>query len=86
MEVNIKIGRRAKALDEGDGTGLSLGMGQAGLVDHKGREGPVNDLHDRGKQVRLGGEQMPQVRTFTFNTYPEPKHYLMFLNPVSKLC
>ena len=60
MEMNIEIGSGTKALDEGDGASLSLGMGQAGLVDHKGRQGAVNDLQHRREQVRLGGKQMPQ--------------------------
>ena len=33
---------------------------QAGLFDHKGGEGAVDDLQHRREQVRLGGEQMPQ--------------------------
>jgi len=58
--MNIEIGRGAKPLDEGDRTGLGLGMGQASLVDHEGGENPVNDLQHRGEQVRLTGEQMPE--------------------------
>ena len=44
MEVNIEIGGRAKALDEGHRAGLRLGAGQAGLFDHKGRKGAVDHL------------------------------------------
>ena len=47
MEMNIEIGRGPKPLDEGHGAGLCLGMGKAGLVDHEGREGAVNDLQHR---------------------------------------
>ena len=46
MKVDIEIGSGAKALDEGDGASLSLGMGPAGLVDHKGRQGAVNHLQE----------------------------------------
>ena len=44
MKVNIEIGGGAEALNEGDRAGVGLGMGQAGLVTHKGREGAVDDL------------------------------------------
>jgi len=58
MKVDIEIGGGAKPLDERHGAGLSLGMGQAGLVNHEGREGPVNHLQHGREQVRLIGEQM----------------------------
>ena len=60
MEVNIEIGGGAKVLDEGDGAGLGLIPCQAGLVDHKGGEGAVDDLQHGREQLRLSGEQMPQ--------------------------
>lgn len=60
VQMNIEIGGGAKALDEGDRPGLSLGMGQAGLVNHKGGEDPVNDLQHGREQVRLTGKQMLQ--------------------------
>ncbi len=60
MQMNVEIRGGAKALDEGHRAGLRLGMGQAGVVDHEGREGAVNDLQHRGKPLRLGREQMPQ--------------------------
>ena len=44
MEVNIQIGRGAKALDEGHRAGVGLGADQSGVFDHKGRKGAVNDL------------------------------------------
>ena len=60
MEMNIEIGRGAKPRDEGHRAGLGLGLGQAGLVNHEGREGAVDHLQHRRKQLRLGGKQMPQ--------------------------
>ncbi len=42
--MNIEIGGGAKALDEGHGAGLGLIPCQAGVFDHKSREGAVDDL------------------------------------------
>ena len=41
LVMNVEIGGEAKALDEGHGAGLSLGIGQAGLVDQEGGQGVV---------------------------------------------
>ena len=60
MQMNIEIGRGAKALDEGDGAGLSLGPCQPGVFDHKGREGAVDHLQHGRQELGLRGEQMPQ--------------------------
>lgn len=58
MAVNSGIGGGPITLGEGDRASLSLDMGQAELLNHKGGQGAVDDLQHRGKQLRLGGEQV----------------------------
>ena len=60
MEVNIEIGGGPKTLDQRDRAGLRLIPCQAGLVDHKGGQGAVDDVQHRGKQLRLSGKQVPE--------------------------
>ena len=55
---SAKSERTALRIEHRSGFGDVQGMGQAGLVDHEGREGAVNDLQHRGKPLRLGGKQM----------------------------
>ena len=60
MKVDIEIGGGAKALDEGDGASLSLGMGQAGFVDREGRQGAVNDLQHRYLEIFISLPKFPK--------------------------
>ena len=47
VQMNIEVRGGAKTLDESYGARLGLGMGQAGLFDEKGGDGPVDDLQHR---------------------------------------
>ena len=43
MQMNIEIGGRTEALDEGNGAGLGLSPREAGAFDDKGGEGAGDD-------------------------------------------
>jgi hypothetical protein len=60
MQMNIEIRGRPKALNKGHVPCLGLRMGQPGLFDQKGRDGPVDGLQHWREQVRMSGEQMLQ--------------------------
>ena len=47
MQMDVGIGRRAEALDEGDRAGVSLAAFQSRLLDQKCRNHPVNALRHR---------------------------------------
>ena len=60
MQVNVQIGRRAKALDEGDGARGRFTAFDARLPDQMRRNDPVNDLQYRGEQFRVHREEAAQ--------------------------
>ncbi len=47
VQVNVQIGRRAEALNEGDRAGVGFAPFQSGLLDQKCRDDPMNDLQHR---------------------------------------
>ena len=60
MEVNIEIGGRTEALDEGHGAGVGLGPFLSGLLDQERGDDPVNDLQHWREVLRMGGQQDAQ--------------------------
>ena len=60
MQVNVRIGRRHKALDEGDGAGGGIAAFDTRLPDKMRRNDPVNDLQYRCEQFGVYGEWAAQ--------------------------
>jgi len=57
MQVNVQVGRRAKTLNEGDGTSSRFAAFEARLPDQMRRYDPVNDLQYRGEQFGVHREE-----------------------------
>jgi hypothetical protein len=57
VQMNVQIGCRAEALNEGDRAGVGCAAFQSGLLDQKCRDDPMNDLQQRREQLRMGGQQ-----------------------------
>ena len=53
--MNVEIDGGAKALDEGDGTGVGFAVFQSRLLDQTAGNDAVDDLQYRGEQLRMGG-------------------------------
>ena len=60
MQRDVEIGGGAKALDQGDSTGVSLRTFQSRLLDQKSGNDPVDDLQHRREQMRMSGEEDAQ--------------------------
>jgi hypothetical protein len=60
MQIDVEIGGRAKALDEGHRAGVGLGVFESRLLDQKCRNDPVDDLQDRGEELGMCSEQQAQ--------------------------
>jgi hypothetical protein len=55
MQMNIQIGRGAKALDERDRAGAGSAKFEARPLDQKAGNDPVDHLQERREQLRLSG-------------------------------
>ena len=60
MQMNVQVGGRAEALDEGDGTGGGLIALLAGLFEQERGNRPMDDLQYREEQVGMNGKETSQ--------------------------
>ena len=60
MQMNVQVGGRAEALDEGDGTGGGLIALLAGLFVQERGNRPVNDLQHREETFGMDGKETAQ--------------------------
>ena len=58
--MDIEVGGRAKALDEGHRAGVGFGAFESRLFNQKCRYGPVDDLQDRREERGMCSEQQAQ--------------------------
>jgi hypothetical protein len=58
--MDVEIGGRAKALDEGHRAGVGFGAFESCLFNQKGRYDPVDDLQDRREGLGMCSEQQAQ--------------------------
>ena len=57
MQVDVQIGRRAKALDQSERPGVGCATFEPRLPDHKARDDPVDDAQHRREQLGVHGEE-----------------------------
>ena len=57
MQMDIKVGRRAEALDERDRAGACFTAFESRDLRQKARDDAVEDLQHRREQVRVRGEK-----------------------------
>ena len=60
VQVDVQVGRRAKALDEGDRAGGGLGALDARLAYEVGGDDSLNHAQHRPQQFRMHGKQAAQ--------------------------
>ena len=68
MQVDVQVGGRAEALDQGDGTGGGLIALEAGLPDEERGNRPMNDLQYRREQFKVRIRSAHRLVTSNFSS------------------